>query len=244
MKGVKIMNNARLFKGWTDFKLFLTKELFESVSFSRSVFLFRGQGSSNWNLTPSFDRWYNGETTSKVKVADQLLDVFKKEAVSYGIDRTTLENKMTCLALAQHHGLPTRLLDWTDSPYIAAFFAFAGIKDFNKEENVAIWCLDTRSDIWTPDFGVQIIDVPTYDNERLRNQCGKFTLQKTPFGTLEEYVNSFKGHESALIPFLIPSTEVKKALADLDLMGINHKSMYPGLESCARVASMRILLDY
>jgi hypothetical protein len=44
------------------------------------------------------------------------------------------------LAVAQHHGLPTRLLDWTYSPYVALHFATANLSNYDKD--AAIWCVN------------------------------------------------------------------------------------------------------
>ncbi|MBZ9711164.1 FRG domain-containing protein [Mesorhizobium sp. ESP7-2] len=79
--------------------------------------VFRGQ-SQHWALRPSIGRGksYNPEQ-------EQLLFREFKRAAHPFVDRSKLGNNWDWLAVAQHHGLPTRLIDWTTNPLVACFFA-------------------------------------------------------------------------------------------------------------------------
>lgn len=136
-------------------------------------------------------------------------------------------------------------MDWTESPYIASFFAFNdAIINGSAGEYVAVWALNTNSEnIWNEDSGVTIVNVPSIGNIRLRNQYGKFTLLKTPFNCLEDYVIHFDEDSKPLIKFLIHHSAAKDAIADLDAMGINHTRIYPELIGSALSAKVRVLLN-
>ena len=225
---------------WQNFKSPALQTLFEQRPFSRGRFLFRGHGSSEWPLKSAFDRWFQGERSKKSSASDQLVKLFQEEAQGIDIERELWGDRERRLALAQHHGVPTRLLDWTESPYVAAFFAFAGVQPTNADVSVGVWCLDRdQKNVWASGSGVEILHVPSYGNERVRNQLGWFTLLSAPYDTLEEYVKHFDDAGKALRQFHIPSSEARRALADLDLMGVNYSRIYPGLEGCARTAQLR-----
>jgi hypothetical protein len=226
---------------WQNFKSPTLQTLFEQKPFHRGRFLFRGHGSSDWPLKSGFDRWFEGARSKKQTVSDHLIDLFQKEAEGLSVEKDLWENRERRLALAQHHGVPTRLLDWTESPYVAAFFAFAGIQSPTAGSYVGIWCLDReQKNVWSSGSGVEILHVPSYSNERIRNQLGWFTLLNAPYDTLEEYVKHFDDAGKALRQFQIPAEEARRALPDIDLMGINYSRIYPGLDGCARTARLRV----
>lgn len=84
---------------------------------SDSSWVFRGLGDVEFSLTPTV-----GRTKGYGLVHERtILELFRKRIPEFGID-TTL-NELDLLAIAQHHGVPTRLLDWTSNPLVAAFFA-------------------------------------------------------------------------------------------------------------------------
>lgn len=240
-----------MYNSWDEFKSTIIVELYGDNPFNRGLYIFRGQASADWRLEPSFDRYFRAlDKTERWEVYKELVGVFKKECEGMSIPGDVLEDNIKLTALGQHYGLPTRLLDWTDSPYVAAFFAFNDPATLIIENNsyVAIWALDTRlNSIWSSEAGVEIIEVPHIGNIRLRNQYGKFTLSKTHYNSLEEYVERStkedRGETTApLKKFLIPVSECEKALADLDAMGINHSRVYPELTGCALAAKTRIFL--
>lgn len=234
-----------IYRSWNEFKSSIVRELFDDDVFHQGAFVFRGQSSSEWTLTSSFDRWFthiNGR--NRIETAQRLLQAFMKECESLDIAQGLQDDEVKCLALGQHYGLPTRLLDWSDSPYIAAFFAFNGtLLQHCVTDRVAVWALKVDSEVWTPEQGVEIVDVPSIGNVRLRNQAGKFTLSKTSFACLEDYVNQMGDGSTALWKFSIPAEEARRAMADLDAMGISHARMYPELVGYALAAKIRVILS-
>jgi hypothetical protein len=233
---------------WPEFKARIISDQFVDGHFKKGLFLFRGQGGESWHLCSTFDRWYTGyggDRWNKKKIADQLLEGFAKECELEDIPQHVRDNAVLMLSLAQHHGLPTRLLDWSESPYVAAFFAFSVHIRHGRstEDNVAVWVLDSTHNIWNAEFGCEIVSVPSFGNERIRNQHGRFTYLKTPSDSLEEYVTQFPDETTALRKYLIPVREAGVAMADLDSMGLNHARIYPGLSGNAKAVEVRVVLD-
>jgi len=109
-------------------------------------FVWRGQSCSEWGLTPSLLRsepkWKDWTWHSK---EDGLLRYFAKSNVRW-LKEHYAENFIDRLTLAQHHRLPTRLLDWTESPLIAAFFACLDVAENSKNlTDGAVWRLHTNA---------------------------------------------------------------------------------------------------
>ncbi|MDX2371082.1 MAG: FRG domain-containing protein [Colwellia sp.] len=95
---------------------------------------FRGQSDVEWDLVPSIARIRNPKNAGEMYLRDWegverfLIEEFTKKAAPF-MDFTP-KNKWELLVHAQHHGLPTRLLDWTTNPLKALFFA---VEDSSKD---------------------------------------------------------------------------------------------------------------
>ena len=230
-------------RSWSEFKTAVIDELFGTEMFRRGRYLFRGQRNPDWELVSSYDRWFDAEgfaEATRVPLAAELLEDFRSELEWSGF-AVNLHDEKSLLALAQHYGLPTRLLDWTESPFVAAFFAFLDwVLLGNEQERVVIWALDARSYVWSVERGVEIVSVQPGSNARLRNQEGKFTLARTPFRCLEEYVRHFGAKDDVpLKRFAIPCRDGRHALAEMDAMGINPARTYPDLTGFATGVKLR-----
>lgn len=108
---------------------------------------FRGQPRADWRLSPSLERTIESKKSLQVGAFVNerfeervLLRQFKKRAFQYIIDTPDEDDDLEWLALMQHHGAPTRLLDWTLSPYVGLFFALA---EAVPEQPTALWAVNT-----------------------------------------------------------------------------------------------------
>jgi len=105
----------------------------DSISRFRSNFLFRGVPRASHALETSL------QTSGLVAHERHLLTSFRKYALRNAVHGDAVWN---WLSLAKHHGLPTRLLDWSYSPYVAMHFATVDLRHF--DEDGVIWCIDYR----------------------------------------------------------------------------------------------------
>lgn len=113
---------------WDELRTRLTK-------MGDALWYFRGHTNSAWVLQPKLER---AIITYKEK---ELFDEFRRTAHLYATDNSRVETRMEWLSLMQHHGAPTRLLDWTRSPYVAAFFAVNDLQ-IGEDKNAAIWAIN------------------------------------------------------------------------------------------------------
>lgn len=102
----------------------------------RSPFAFRGIGLADHALTSSLVRLAHGADVRRLEVA--LLRNFRKYAVSSG--SVLSDSIWDWLALGQHRGLPTRLLDWTYSPLVALHFATEAPEEMDRDG--VVWCVN------------------------------------------------------------------------------------------------------
>lgn len=118
------------FSTWNEFK-----ELAEN---SRLEWIFRGQSDANWELRTTLERSNIIENFPSFE--DELLHDFKRGVKFYLSNESMPETLLENLSLLQHFGAPSRLLDFTESPYIAAYFAFENARE--DSDKVAIWIIN------------------------------------------------------------------------------------------------------
>ncbi|MBA4147574.1 MAG: FRG domain-containing protein [Verrucomicrobia bacterium] len=134
MKNVKKTTNNGSFKSIGELI-----DLLKRGSIGKSTVWFRGQSVAKWKLQPSIMRPPHSFDDEVV-----LLKRFKQNAVSLMDAVPTSEADW--LFLMQHHDVPTRLLDWTESPLVSLYFAVGPSGDSKHDsEDAALWCLFPHS---------------------------------------------------------------------------------------------------
>ncbi len=118
------------------------KLIYELNSLSNS-YIYRGHSDASWKLESTLERII-GEKWDKNR-ADKYekysLQAFKSKFHLYDNENVVPKSKLAWLSIMQHYGIPTRLLDFTESPYVALYFALEGY-DINKNSDLAIYALN------------------------------------------------------------------------------------------------------
>jgi hypothetical protein len=151
------------------------------------------------------------------------------------------------MALAQHHGLPTRLLDWTKRSHVAAYFAVSdalaanGNSEDSEEKRIVVWVLDIEKKGLFREL--EVVRVPGSTSSNLAAQAGVFTLLRQqgtrgqPFqGTtsLDEYLSGQSG-----CPLKIVTLPVGHAPEVMDLCSKYHitaATLFPDYYGASRAA--------
>jgi len=198
---------------------------------NNSSYKYRGQSDSNWKLIPKA-----GRDNLKGSDDETIFNHWKRRAI--GLLDKSFDNKLDYLSIAQHTGLPTRLLDWSHSPLIALFFAVVDNPD--KDGALFLYSLAVKEVLpfeeikeYNP-FDKEMkkdyyFYMPISTINRLDNQFGHFSIHKTPQKPFEDICI-----KSRLKKYIIPKDLKKEILLLLNHYGINYLTIYPDLEGLSK----------
>lgn len=224
---------------WDQFKKRVTAIARDGIEgHPASEMLYRGQSLASFGLSASLDRMNsNRDVAWRNRLQKSAVETF----CSRNPEIASTLSADQVLAILQHNGCPTRLLDWSRSPYVAAFFALsATLEAASDEESCAVWALWARAPQFQAEAGVRVAEVASNQNSRSWAQRGVFTSNSSLSTSLDEYLRQWNNGSPIGSPvlwkFLIPRTEALDARRDLALMGIDYHGMFPDLVGAARAA--------
>ena len=224
----------------------------DSDSYDGSVW-FRGQAKSEWKLVPGYYRLNCPPPEST------LVKKFKQSAAM--LTNASPKESFDWLFLMQHYGVPTRLLDWTENPLVALYFAVEECEHY-PDTDAALWGI--RPSELNKNAGISDSEeeyfIPSFEDEELTNYSVEILRQNSrnklkPLATIatrnneriqaqhgvftihhhDQIAIEDVGDSSHVSKYIIPSHKKQNLLKQLSLLGFNRFQIFPELSSIGHV---------
>jgi hypothetical protein len=227
---------------WTETRIGSTGDLVRIVECCHhGSYQYRGQECADWGLLPKLTREDGpvklalGEKEKWEEKEQHILEEFRTRAPRYEQTREISAVGNLELAIwAQHHGAPTRLLDWTLNPLAALFFA---VENENVDCEAAVWAIDGHRDFLRkpnedfpePKCGVKFV-MPTRFFHRSAAQASILAVWGDPNLPFDNVINSPSG-----LWKIIVAGEARHCIRwSLHCLGINRETLFPDMDGLGR----------
>ncbi|WP_367376554.1 FRG domain-containing protein [Hafnia alvei] len=223
-------------------------------------FWYRGQSDFSWGLNPGFFRLKGNVSEST------LLMRFKQTAAQ--LISSTPKESFDWMFLMQHYGLPTRLLDWSESPLIGLYFAVENINQHDKDGS--LWILNPiklnaisriqshKEDFFIPSFEDEVLNNYTLESVRSGHQnvsllpIAIIATRNNPriqaqlgvftvHHTENETIEKAVTHPNHFLKIKIPAEAKNKLKKQLSMLGYSRFQIFPELSSISDVIKERML---
>jgi hypothetical protein len=235
-------------------------ELIENAMQPREPLWFRGAALATYPLVPSLYRHpENLDVDALLRLEEEVIQRFRERGAPY--ERVPGSEMWEVLFLMQHFGVPTRLLDWTENPYIGLFFALTSWRP-ETDEPAAVWML--RPNAWNqtaladisfqggilsigndalksyrpgenPQF-MKVVPVGIFgihNSPRIVAQRGVFTIFGKATTPFEQHFEEGDFMSDALVKVEIPAEHVEPLRDSLFAIGVTDSVVYPDLGGLA-----------
>ena len=197
--------------------------------------LFRGQNTDK-ALLPRIARLAEAKgmsLTEMKQIEQKMLERFGRESATM-LGATNKPTNLELLSIAQHHGMPTRLLDWTANALAGLWFAVSANPP-NDYDHCVVWMLDgpnektfnSNDDIFNQDR--TYFFQPSHLDRRIPAQSAWLSIHRPGseqrFLPLEEHIR----YRDKLKQFVIPTELFDSLRQELRLLGVSHASLFPDL---------------
>lgn len=247
----------RVINNWDELQAAIFEGVWDqSIRRYRNNKVFRGVRDKRWDLMPTLNR----VTPHKLELERQILRSFRK----YGYaDLQGYTSFWQVLATGQHYGLPTRLLDWSYSPLVAAHFVTQDTDAYDLDGAIIVADMEKLNTLLPPNlqtllredgvnvFSQDMLDKEAADFESLNRLSDRpFTLFFEPASTISRIenqyalfsvssdvklqINHLPGAEAAFSRIIIPRHAKLEIRDKLDYINISERMLYPGLEGICR----------